>query len=385
MYPGKKLFCCLLIIIIGLTTTSMAIAAPDISKPVREETPQVTSKIFFIVIDGLQADTLQKTSAPNLNGIANAGLRCNQMISVFPDTAQATVTSLLTGMLPESHKFIQKGDTFTGKTIQQLMEEKKIKTAFFGAEGELKKLPAKAGHNCSGPFNGKDELVINNLLNEWTLEPAYFNVIVMPELREVLKKHGPKSNEYKMAVTKTDAQVGRLLKKLHDEDSFDNSMIIVTGTLGAPPLIIKGLPFQANSQLPPVSLCDIAPTIGYLNGVKLGKVDGLVLWNSFKEIGGQTKDYLLNERVKDLSEANAHLLQEMTRLQEEKLEVKQQQEIIAREKDDIQRQIEVRDVKIEGLNDRISLYHIIALAALGLFGLGYIIMYKLLRKKFLMF
>lgn len=385
MYTGKKLLCCLLMMIIVLTTTSLATAEPDTKQPTQGQTPQVTSKIFLIIIDGLQAETLQKTSAPNINGIANAGIRCNEVISVFPDTAQATVTSILTGLLPENHKFIQKGDNFTGKTIQHLMAEKKIKTAFFGAEGELKKLPAQGGHNCSGPFNGKDELVISNLLNEWNMESAYFNVVVLPELREVYKKYGAKSNEYKMAVTKTDAQVGRLLKKLHDEAGFDNSMIIITGTLGAPPLIIKGLPFQTNSQFPPVSICDIAPTVGYLNGVKLGKVDGLVLWNAFKEIGGQSKEYLLNERIADLSKANAHLLQEMTRLQEEKLAVKQQQEILAREKDDIQREIAVRDAKIDGLNARIGTYHLIALVALGIFALGYIVMYKLLRKRFLMF
>ncbi len=385
MYLRKRLFCCLIIILISLTTTSLAVAAQDTMQQPKEEVPKVTSKIFLIVIDGLQAETLQKTSAPNINGIANTGIRCNQVISVFPDTTQATVTSVLTGMQPQRHKFLQKGDKFEGKTIQTLMEEKQIKTAFFGAEGELKKLQSKNGHNCSGPFNGKDELVITNLLNEWNQEPSYFNVIVMPQLREDLKKHGVKSNEYKMAVTRTDSQVGRLLKKLHDENIFDNSMIIITGTLGEPPLIIKGLSFEESNQMPPVSICDIAPTIGYLNGVTLGEMDGLVLWNSFKEIGGQSKEYLLNERVKDLSEANAHLLQEMTRLQEEKLEVKQQQEIVAREKDDIQRQIEIRDKKIDGFKNRITIYHLVALGALGFFGLGYIIMYRLLRKRFLMF
>ncbi|MEW6696130.1 MAG: alkaline phosphatase family protein [Bacillota bacterium] len=382
-YKGLCLF---MMLLICFSFSSLAMAEPQSdNQPAKEDVPKVTSKIFIIIVDGLQAETLQKTSAPNINGIGNAGVKATKVISVFPDNTQATVASVLTGMLPEQHKFIDVGDNLEGKTIQGLMENKKINTAFFGADGELKKLMAQGGHNCIGPFNGKDELVITNLLNEWSQSQSYLNIILLPELRNVLNKHGVNSNDYKMAVTKTDSQIGRLLKKLHDENSYDNSMFIITGTLGAPPLIMKGLPFKQSTQLPPVSICDIAPTIGYLNGIKLEKNAGLVLWNSFKEIGGQSNEYLLNERIRDLSFANAHLLEEMSRLQEEKLRVKKEQEIVAKEKEDIQRQIEIRDKKIDALKGRISVYHVVAMVLLSLLGLGYFVLYKILRKKFLMF
>lgn len=382
-YKGLCLF---MVLLICFSFSSLAMAEPQSdNQPAKEDVPKVTSKIFIIIVDGLQAETLQKTSAPNINGIGNAGVRAAKVISVFPDNTQATVASVLTGMLPEQHKFIDVRDNLEGKTIQELMENKKINTAFFGADGELKKLMAQGGHNCIGPFNGKDELVITNLLNEWSQSQSYLNIILLPELRNVLNKHGVNSNDYKMAVTKTDSQIGRLLKKLHDENSYDNSMFIITGTLGAPPLIMKGLPFKESTQLPPVSICDIAPTIGYLNGIKLEKNAGLVLWNSFKEIGGQSSEYLLNERIRDLSFANAHLLEEMSRLQEEKLRVKKEQEIVAKEKEDIQRQIEIRDKKIDALKARISVYHVVAMVLLSLLGLGYFVLYKVLRKRFLMF
>lgn len=381
-----KVLSLFMVLLIWFTFSSLVMAEPQSNNPPdKEDAPKVTSKVFIIIADGLQAETLQKTSAPNINGIANAGVRTTKVISVFPDSTQATVASILTGMLPEQHKFVQVGDKLEGQTIQDLMEKRKINTAFFGADGELKKLMAQGGHNCTGPFNGKDELVVTNLLNEWSQSQSYLNIVVLPELRSVLDKHGVNSNEYKMAVTKTDSQIGRLLKKLHDENSYENSMIIITGTLGSPPLIMKGLPFKESTQLPPVSICDVAPTIGYLNGIKLERTDGLVLWNSFKEIAGQSSQYLMNERIKDLSLANARLLEEMSRLQEEKLRVKQQQEIVAREKEDIQRQIEVRDQKIDGLKNRISLYHMTAIVLFGLLGLGYIVLYKILRKRFLMF
>ncbi|SHE87633.1 Type I phosphodiesterase / nucleotide pyrophosphatase [Desulforamulus putei DSM 12395] len=387
MYRNRILYL-IIVLLICFSTSSLAMSEPasnNQSAKEKEDGSKVTSKIFVIIVDGLQAETLQKTSAPNINGIANAGVRVTKATSVLPDTTQATVASILTGMLPEQHKFVQEGDKPEGKTIQVLMEGKKIKTAFFGADGELKNLLAQGGHNCSGPFNGKDELVMTNLLNEWSQSQSYLNIIVLPELRSVLNKHGINSNEYKMAVTKTDGQIGRLLKKLHDENSYDNSMFIITGTLGSPPFIMKGLPFKESTQLPPVSICDVAPTIGYLNGIKLENIAGMVLWNSFKEIGGQSGEYLLNERIKDLSLANAQLLEEMSRLQKEKLRVKQQQEIVAREKEDIQRQIEIRDQKINALKGRISLYHVMAVVLLALSGFGYVLLYKFLRKRFLMF
>lgn len=347
--------------------------------------PKVTSKIFMVIVDGLQNETLQKTSAPNINGLATTGVRSSKVISVFPDTRQATVASILTGLLPDSHKFMQVGDILDGKSIQTFMEQKKINTCFYGAEGELKHLPAEGGHNCKGPFDSKDELVMDNLLSEWTEEQSYMNIILLPELRDTYAKYGANSNEYKMAVTKTDTQIGRLLKKLHDEEIYDSSMIVLTGTLGTPPLIMKGLPFKSGETIPPVSICDITPTIGYLNGVKLEKYDGLVLWNALNKVGGQSGEYLLNERIKDLSFANTHLQEEMIRLQEEKLLVKSEKEIVAKEKEDIQRQIGERDQKIESLKNRINLYHIIALVIIGGVGVGYLVMYRLLKKRFLMF
>lgn len=381
----NRYFGLLVALFIGFSLTTTAFAETDTQTVKKEEVPKVTSKIFLLIIDGLQADTLQKTSAPNINGISNSGVKATEVVSVFPDTAQATLASILTGLLPEKHQFIQPGDTPKGNTLQELMVDKKINTAFFGAEGEMKKLLAKEGYNCKGPFNDKDEQVMDNVLNEWSQSQSYLNVIVLPELRSVVNKYGAKSVDYKMAVTKTDAQVGRLLKKLHEEKIFDNSMIIITGTFGAPPLVMKGLPFKESTQIPPVSICDIAPTIGYLNGIEYGKTDGMVLWNSFNETAGQNNEYLLSERVKDLSLSNSRLLQEMFRLQEEKLEVKRQQEIVAREKEDIQRQIKVRDNKIDLLKNKINLYHMVALVVLLILVLGYFVLYKLLKKRFLMF
>ena len=78
-------------------------------------------------------------------------------------------------------------------SIQTLMQQKKIKTCFYGAEGELKHLAAKGGHTCNGPFDKKDELVINNLLNEWTKEQSYMNIILLPDVRDIYKKSGVNS------------------------------------------------------------------------------------------------------------------------------------------------------------------------------------------------
>ena len=381
----RRIPCILLAIFICLAFSSQGLAEPESGDTSSQESPVVTSKIFIIIIDGLQDDVLQKTSAPNMNGMANTGIRASGVVSVYPDTAQATVASVLTGRLPAKHQFIKPGDQFNGLTLQGAMEQKKISTSFFGAEGELKKLLYRGGHNCSGPFNGKDELVINNLLNEWSQTQSYLNIIVLPELRSVINEYGIDSNEYKMAVTKTDNQVGRLFRKLHDENTFARSMIIITGTMGKPPLFVKGLPFKESIQIPPVSLCDIAPTIGYLNGAKLDQADGMILWNVLKDMPGQDENVLMKERVKDLSNANARLQEEMRRLEKEKVRVKEEQALVAREKENIQGQIRLRDQKIAGLENRISLYQIGFVAIIILLGLGYLILFRLLRKRYLMF
>jgi len=75
-----------------------------------QEKPRYTRQMLVIVIDGLQADALQKAQAPNINGVAASGVRINDGIPVWPGGLEAAAASILTGTASEAHQFFQPGD-----------------------------------------------------------------------------------------------------------------------------------------------------------------------------------------------------------------------------------------------------------------------------------
>ena len=338
---------------------------------------KVTTIAFLIIVDGLQADALDNADAPNIKGLRSAGLKANRVISGCPEDSQLAISSILTG-----GKLLQDGND---QNILQLITDRGMKTALFDGTGKLKSLKAEVNYISNKSYNGSDSLVVDDVINELDKNNAYFNVIVLPGLRIVLEEHGAGSAEYRQQVADTDNQVGRLLHYLYTKNWYEQSLIIVTGTGEQPPLIMKGLQLKAGTTLPPVNLTDIAPTIAYLLGIKMKETDGMVLYNAIKPQADRSETYLLTQRVEDLSEFCAIMMEGIYRLEREKAEVKQHQKLIANEKQLIQQEIEKRDQKIENLSSKISFMKITGVILLVIFILGYIVEYKILRKKFLMF
>ncbi|MBM7855637.1 hypothetical protein JOC37_002039 [Desulfohalotomaculum tongense] len=352
-------------------------------KSIEEE--KDTKVAFLIIADGLQAKALNNSQVPNIKGLGSAGLKAERVIPVYPEDVLSSIASILTGSTPLQNQGGEKSNILHKPTLLKVMEEKGIKTAMFDGTGNLKVLGGGVSHVCKGPFNGKDSLVIENAINELDASNTYFNVLVLPELRPVLEKYGINSAEYRRQVTSTDNQIGRLLHYLHNKGLYEESLVIVTGTCGEPPLVMKGPQLKVGTSLPPVNLTDIAPTIAYLSGLKMKQAEGMVLYNAIKPRTNRSETYLLSQRVEDLSRAYADALEGMHRLEKEKLEVKQLQDKMTEEKQIIQQAIEQRDNKIALLSSKINFMKMTGLLLLIILGLGYIVEYKILRKRFLMF
>ncbi|MBO8137523.1 MAG: alkaline phosphatase family protein [Desulfotomaculum sp.] len=387
----KESLLCLIMTVIFLLLITGNICAGTIeetgqnqNKPVDKDQENVAAA-FLVIIDGLQAEALNKYMAPNIKGLGSAGIKTSKVITVYPEDSGSSIASILTGAAPSKHQCLGDGKNLSIPTVLKLMEDKGIKTAIYDGTEKMAAVKKGVSHVCKGPFNGKDSLVVQNAVNELKESSAYFNVLILSQLRDVLDKHGAESVEYRKQLTETDNQVGRLLHYLHKNGLYEESIIIVTGTCGSPPLVMKGPRLKVGTQLPPVSLTDIAPTIAYLTGLKMNQAEGLVLYNAVKSRSDRSDSYLLTLRVEDLSKAYAEALRGMHRLEKEKLEVKQLQEKVTREKQVIEQKIKARDEKISELTVKINLMKITGVLMVLLFGVGYIIEYKILRKKFLMF
>ncbi len=369
----------LVTLIISVALAFPACAEPQENSASGEEQEKATKVIYFIIVDGLQADILKKVQAPNIKGVGSAGLTVERVTSVYPDDTYNVIAGILTGSLSN------RTAALSNPGILKLLQDSGIKSSLFDGTEKMAAFKEGVVHACNGPFNGKDSLVIDNVLRETEEFNTYFNVVILPELRRVAEKYGVDSSEYRSQVTATDNQIGRLLHHLHTKDLYEQSLIVITGTYGQPPLIMKGPQLKVGAVLPPANLTDIAPTIAYLMGQQMKQCDGMVLYNAIKPRADRSESYLLAQRVADLSTAYATALDEMHRLEEEKSNVKQQQEKITEEKKAVQQQIAERDEKIKQLSNEITLLKQLGIIIFVVMLIGYFIEYKLLKKRFLMF
>lgn len=352
------------------------------AKPPQAEEIEYTKQIFVVVIDGLQSGALQRTQAPNINGVGAAGVKMNGSLAVWPENVYTAVASILTGSDPGAHGFTGPEGSLQKPTIIQLAEQNQIQTAVFDATGELEALADGTRHYRKAP---NDEQLIDLVIRDLAEHHWYLNVVVLTGPREAMEQKGIDSREYLRAVTDADNHFGRLLHSLHTAGIFDQTMLFVCGTTGEPPIFMKGMQFKTGQMLPPVSLVDVAPTLAYALGLNIAGATGLTVWNAFDPGSLQNGFYLLEQRIKELSEVQVRYGQEIMRLKEEQVAVQREKQQIASEKGRTADAMEQRDRKIRALGTRIGLLKasIVGIVLLAL--LGYVIEYRYLRKRFLMF
>lgn len=374
----------LLLIVMALVPL-LAFATVDNKE--QEETPEqvlrYTRQVCLIVIDGLQGDVLQKVQAPNINGVASAGVRVAEAVPVLPATLRASAGTILTGTDPLLHRFQKDGDRLAEPTILELLAQRKVGTAFFdGSGGQLKALAQGARSYYSAD---SDEEVLRAALRYMKEKKPYLSVIVLGEPGKALAASGAGSREYSRAVSQADNHVGELLRFLHQQGLYDEAMLIISGTSGAPPLIMKGLQFKGGVILPPVGLIDVAPTLAYVLGIRLPETAGLVLWNAMEPGSFQNGFYLMEQRIKDLSHAQVTAYKEIYRLRNEQHMVDNEKARLTAEKGETTRAISERDREIRSLGLKMKVLIGAVFVLLVVFGLGYLWEYRYLKRKFLLF
>lgn len=350
---------------------------------VPEQVPRYTRHVFLVVVDGLRADILEKVQAPNINGVGSAGVRVPETIPVFPATLEAGVGTILTGTDPSLHRFRKPGDRLAEPTILDVLEKQNIGTAFFdGSGGRLKGLSRGTRHYEAC---GNDGEVVQAALKHLGEKKPYLTVMVLSGPGKALAGSGPDSGEYARAVTEADNRIGELLNFLHQQGLYDQSLFTITGVGDAPPLIIKGLQFKCGVVLPPAGVIDVAPTLGYVLGSKLPEAGGLVLWNAMEPGSFQNGIYLMEQRIKDLAQAQVKAYEEIYRLRNEQHQVQDEKARVTAERDETSQAINERDRKIRSLEWKMRALISTILLLLILFAIGYLWEYRYLKKKFLLF
>lgn len=349
------------------------------------QTPR-PEQVIIIIIDGLGGKALENSLAPNITSLAQSGIRVQDVQAELPDRARPAVTTILTGLEPARHGYIDSGNQLRGDSLLDRAEARGYKTALFdGSGGALEALGKNCSYKYEENFQGKDRTVMDLAINELGNKKIYMSAVFLPQVKELLEQHGAESKAFLEAVAESDNQVGRLVHFLHQGGKYDNTLLVVTGTSGSPPLIIRGPGFKSGEILPAAGLVDIAPTIEKITGLQGGPGSGLILWDAFQPGGEQSESYLLSQRVNNLSRAYNQAIKEISRTQEEKIATEKGQSRMAADKNLILKEIGRRDQQIERMELKIRIMKVAGIVLLVAVLFGYFYQYRYLKKKFLIF
>lgn len=224
-----------------------------------------------------------------------------------------------------------------------------------------------------------DHLAIEDLLKKFSNDHAYeFVVIYLDDVSSPAKDL--KSNSFNKW-SAVDNQVGRVINNLINSGKLSKSTIILTGGGDSPPLIMYGNSIKAPANYFYCHQLDVSPTICKINDITPpAKLPGSVLYESLVSSNNN-----LQNRINDLQKECLLKNQEIELFKQEQKFVQTQKASIDEERKKNNEHISEKNQQIKRLITKIMLYKIGGIIVLFLILLGYIIQYKILRKKFIMF
>ncbi len=336
---------CLSALVLGSTPTATA-AVSDTDNP--------NQYTFLFYVEGLTDTELNGSGLPNMKKLKGAGVSYQHVTKTIPAEGQEAFFSLTRSL---SNNNIDCLAVNSGKKL----------TTALAKENGLELIPEK-----------NDQLAVDRLLEKIKGQPNLFTAIYLDDASQT-DKPGRKWST-------ADNQVGRVINQLMRSDKLANMTIIITGGGDAPPLVIF-----SNGQNQPESYyhcrqLDIAPTICKIYGITPpAGMTGNILYESLPQSSSKTLTSNLKLRVNDLQKEAQQYHQQISELYKERQAIKTQQADLKKAREDIQQIILANDSTVERLSLQIKIIKILGTIILIILLIGYIFLYRWLRKKYLLF
>ena len=208
--------------------------------------------VVMLSLDGFRADYLQRGYSPNLARVANAGLRSDGLVPVFPSSTFTNHYSIVTGLYPGRHGII--GNTFYDRARSEMYRMTKrtsvedgqwylgeplwvavekaggIAASYFwvGSEADIQGI--RPTHYKKYDGRVKNSRRVQQVLNWLQLpKPQRPNLITMyfSDVDSAGHNFGPDSPEVNAAIAKVDTDLGHLLSGL-EELPFAVNLVITS-------------------------------------------------------------------------------------------------------------------------------------------------------------
>lgn len=386
--PRKLLSMPLMVfIILGFLLLDSA-AAEDQSTGQNTASLQVSiQQVFLISIDGLNYEGFISSYTPNMNYLASEGVVDRKSMSFAVNSIEASEACLITGTFPEEHKFITAGDSLEVESVfDQIRKTKKEVLMVDASGGKLEKLGASKYIKIEAQKNDRE--AFQAAIKQHQNGHPFFTYIYVNDCLDALLSLNQKT--YSQSITKVDQYVGELLDYLRKQGELDKTLIVITSPRSSSnsnlcPLIMRGPGCKSGTVMSDTMLIDVAPTLSYLLGLKVPfNVRGIPLYEAFT-VEPRQQLPVLNTWINALKKERISTWKRYFASQEELYRTIKQLIAVQEERQNIFHYAGQREETIASLQNKIRLQRIIGGVILLLMAAGYLVEYRWLRKKYLLF
>lgn len=359
------------------------------AQPAYAEDPPALQYVFLILVDGLNTEGYRNTPTSNVRFLANEGVADEQSASLPADTVEEGVATILTGTFPDEHKHYTLNDKVEVESALDVLKKYGKNSAVIdGSGGKLQ--PFARGDNSYQQLDAKstDKQVFDKAIEHFSNNKPFMTTIYCNDCLEGLMSVDKKA--YYQAIVAFDRSLGSFLDSLRKQELLDKSLIVVTAPRSTSssrgcPFIMRGPNCKPATRVQHTMAIDVIPTVNRLMGMpKPFNAKGTPIYDSLN-VKGEEEYFLLRQWVKELKEQRLDTWKKYLDLQDRLNRTIHQMTAIKEEKQSIFDFAGEREQTIAGLKDQIRNERLIFLGLALLFGIGYLVEYRLLKKRFMLF
>jgi predicted AlkP superfamily pyrophosphatase or phosphodiesterase len=239
---------------------------------------QPVEHVVFIGLDGWGANFVSKADMPTVKRMIAGGASTMECWNVLPTNSWPNWSSLFSGAPPE----LRTQENFPS-IFSILKEQQPEKTAVFFYEwGDLVRIFTAGSTDMRGGLQSNAESAQAVAAYIKDKKPA-FTAVVFNEPDSTGHSQRWGTAKYYAKLTEMDALVALIEQGVKDAGIYDTTVFMLSADHGGVlwghgfntprqrriPLIIYGSGIKENFVIPPASICDIAPTMALLLGLKM--------------------------------------------------------------------------------------------------------------------
>jgi len=298
------------------------------------DSPQTPNKLLLISIDGFRADYTELYNTPNLDELAEKGVKADYMIPVFPTKTFPNHYSIATGRYVENtglisnnmydedfeeyyslanREAVQSAKWYEGEPIWVTAEKQGIPTAplfWPGSEAPIGGSYASrwAPYDDDLSYKARVDSVLHWLQIEDETAPG-FMTLYFSKVDTYGHRYGPESDSTAAAVKEVDGYIGYLIKELNSRGLKEDLNIIIVSDHGMASVSKeKVIPLNNLIPLEEIEIVDLAP----VTAIRASEKNKMVIYRKLKASEEHFRVYLKNEVPEHWRYKNHKRVQDIT-------------------------------------------------------------------------